>query len=100
MTKLVTVTAVMLALAGCDGFNCKISQEEKKELTSLREEKKSWTSERTHLQESLDMKDNEKHEAISERNQLREALEACQRQIGAASEAKPKTKEQTQGLKK
>jgi predicted nucleic acid-binding Zn-ribbon protein len=75
-------------LAGCNDTSTKLTQAEQKELSDLRGEKTAWDLERMQLQDSLELMENAKNEAISERDNLREALKSCQEKQVAASEAK------------
>jgi Skp family chaperone for outer membrane proteins len=84
----------VLILTGCDNFSTNLSQADQKELGTLRTEKKTWESEKAQMQESLTLKENEKNEAIAERDQLREELKALQDKQASDSEAKPEAGEQ------
>ena len=84
----------VLILTGCDNFSTNLSQADQKELGTLRTEKKAWESEKAQMQESLTLKENEKDEAIAERDQLREELKALQDKQASLSEAKPEAGEQ------
>lgn len=79
-------------LAGCDHCPGKLTQAEQKVLADLREEKKAWDSERMQLQNSLECMENDKNEAVSERDDLREALKACQDKQVSAAETEPEGK--------
>ena len=81
-------------LAGCNDTSTKLTQEEQKELGTLRTEKKAWESEKAQMQESLTLKENEKNEAIAERDQLREELKALQdKQTPTADDSTAQTKD-------
>jgi hypothetical protein len=81
-------------LAGCDGSQTKISQADQRELTQLREEKKTWASEKAQMQESLTLKEKEKNEAVAELDQLKEEFQAFQDKSASDSGAKPEVKDQ------
>ena len=81
-----------LLIAGCNDASTKLTQADQKELVDLRTEKKAWETERTMLQDSLELIENTKSEAISERDQLREELKACQEKQTSSSETKPEGK--------
>lgn len=70
----------VLILTGCDNCSTKISQADQKELGTLRTEKKTWASEKAQMQESLTLKENEKNEALAERDQLRKELNTLRAQ--------------------
>jgi uncharacterized lipoprotein NlpE involved in copper resistance len=84
----------VLILTGCDNFSPKPSQEDQKELSNLRTEKKTWESEKTKMQESLELAVKEKSESISELAKVRDELKTCQDKQASASEAKPEVKDQ------
>lgn len=83
----------VLILTGCDNFSTNISQADQKELGTLRTEKKTWESEKAQMQESLTLKENEKNEAIAERDQLREELKALQDKQASTSDSTEKPKD-------
>ncbi len=83
----------VLILTGCDNFSPKLSQADQKELSDLRTEKKTWESEKAKMQESLTLKENEKNEAIAERDQLREELKALQDKQPSTSDSTEKPKD-------
>lgn len=84
----------VLILTGCDNFSTNLSQADQKELGTLRTERKAWESEKAKMQESLTLKENEKNEAIAERDQLREELKVLQDKQALDSEAKLGDKDQ------
>jgi len=83
----------VLILTGCDNFSTNLSQADQKELGTLRTEKKTWESEKAQMQESLTLKENEKNEAIAERDQLREELKALQDKQASTSDSTEKPKD-------
>lgn len=87
-------------MAGCDGSQTKISQADQTELTQLREEKKTWTSEKTKMQSSLDLAAKEKSEALSELVKVKEELKTCQDKPASTSEEKPAAKDQKTSVEK
>ena len=84
----------VLILTGCDNSSINLSQADQQELGTLRTEKTAWTSEKAKMQESLTLKENEKNEAIAERDQLREELKTLQNKQASLSEAKPEATDQ------
>ena len=84
----------VLILTGCDNSSINLSHADQQELGTLRTEKKTWELEKAKMQESLTLKENEKNEAIAERDQLREELKTLQNKQASLSEAKPEATDQ------
>lgn len=87
-------------LAGCDGSQTKIFQADQTELTQLREEKKTWESEKEKMQASLDLGEKEKNEVVSELVKVKDELKTCQDKQASVSEANPAVKDQKMSVEK
>lgn len=82
-----------LLLAGCDGRQTKISQADQTELTQLREEKKTWASEKTKMEAKVDWWGKLKNDAQSELKKVKDELKACQDKQTSTSDARLEGKE-------
>lgn len=83
----------VLILTGCDNSSTNLSQADQQELGTLRAEKKTWELEKAKMQESLTLKENEKNEAIAERDQLREELKTLQDKQASTADSTEKPKD-------
>ena len=83
----------VLILTGCDNSSTNLSQADQQELGTLRTEKKTWESEKAKMQDSLTLKENEKNEAITEQDQLREELKALQDKQASTADSTEKPKD-------
>jgi len=96
MTGRIALVGLMLLTTACDGQKnetSKISQEERTELNALREEKKTWTSEKAKMEAKFDWWGKLKNDAQSELKKVKDELKACQDKQTSTSDARLEGKE-------
>ena len=97
MTGRIALVGLMFLTTACDGQKSEgnqVSQQERTELNALREEKKTWESEKTKMEAKVDWWGKLKNEAQSELKKVKDELKACQDKQALVSEAKPVAKDQ------
>lgn len=90
-SKLITGIVLTTFLSGCNESATKLSTEEQKELIQLREEKKTWGSEKMQMEETLELTKKDKDASLEALTKLQEVLTTCEGKLKLLQEDKSLT---------